>query len=53
MVNFCGNTMWLIRQAIPPGVSEKKEQGQGQKSRSVTVNEIGLRKEAEERFANK
>lgn len=24
MVNFCGNTMWLIRQAIPPGVSEKK-----------------------------
>lgn len=25
MVNFCGNTMWLIRQAIPSGVLEKKK----------------------------
>lgn len=24
MVNFCGNAMWLIRQAIPPGVSGKR-----------------------------
>lgn len=54
MVNFCGNMMWLIRQAIPQGASEKKkEQGQDQESRSVTVNEIGHRKEAEEHFANK
>lgn len=44
--------MWLIRQAIPPGVLEK-EQGQDQESGSVTVNEIGLQKEAERRFANK
>lgn len=28
MVNSCANTMWLIRQAIPPGVLEK-EQGRG------------------------
>lgn len=46
MVNFCGNMMWLIRQAIPPGASgkKKKEQGQDQESRSVTVNEIGHRR---------
>lgn len=54
-VNFCGNTLWLITPAIPAGVSGKKknEQGQDQKSGSVTVNEIGRRKEAERQFANK
>lgn len=58
MVNFCSNAMWLIRQAIPPGVlggeeEKKKEQGQDQKSESVTVNAICLQKEVERRFANK
>lgn len=55
MANFCANTTWLIRQAIPPGVSGwgEKEQGGEQKSGSVTVNEIRPAKEAEWRSANK
>lgn len=29
MVNFCGNGKWLIRQAIPPGVSGWRGEGVG------------------------
>lgn len=53
MVNICSNVMWLIRLDFPLGVSEeekKNEQGHDQKSGSVTVNEIGLQKEAVRRF---
>lgn len=44
MVNFCGNTKWLIRQAIPPGVLEKKN-----KARTKNQEAWRLMKSAHER----